>query len=183
VTRLALATVVLAAAALAACGGKTQRSTSGAARVQLSLDSPGDGAVVQAAIVEVRGRVRPRGAAVEVAGRPAAVSGGAFSVDIPLSAGANVIDVAATAADARPAVAALRVLRDNRVTVPALAGQDPDVAQARLEDLGLKVDRRRGGSFFDPLLPTAPRVCSIHPRAGTRLSPGTRVTEVWARHC
>src|SRR6188472_1286601 len=121
-TRLALATVLMSAVALAACGGKPQRSAS-AARVQLSLDSPGDGAVVRAAIVEVRGTVRPRGAAVEVAGRPAAVNDGAFSVEIPLSAGANVIDVAATAADVRPAVAALRVLRDNRVTVPALAGQ------------------------------------------------------------
>jgi hypothetical protein len=183
VNRLALATAVVSAvAALAACGARTHGSAS-TGRIQLALDSPGDGAVVRASVVEVRGTVHPRGAAVEVAGRPAAVNGGSFSVVVPLGTGANVIDVAATAGDQRPAVAALRVLRDNRVTVPALAGQDPDVAQARLEDLGLEVDRQRGGGFFDPLVPAAPRVCSVRPRPGTRVSPGTRVTEVWARHC
>ena len=175
-----LAAVVLAAAGLAACGGA---KTDPPARVQLSLDSPGDGAVVRGDIVEVRGTVRPRGASVEVAGHRAAVDGGAFSVVVPLGAGTNVIDVAATAAHARPALAALRVTRDDRVTVPALAGQDPDVAQARLEGLGLKVDRRRGGSFFDPLIPAAARVCTIHPRAGTRLNRGSHVTMVWAHHC
>jgi Glucodextranase, domain B/PASTA domain len=182
VTRFVLAAAVaLAAASLAACGGHTRRPSSG--RVQLQLESPGDGAVVQATWVQVRGTVRPGGAAVEVGGQPVDVSHGAFSASVPLQAGANVIDVAATAPGARPVLAALQVRRDDRVTLPALAGQDPDVAQARLEGMGLKVDRERGGGFFDPIMPAAPRVCEIHPGAGTRVAPGTRVTLVWARHC
>lgn len=172
---------MLAAAALAGCGGAP--TAAGGGRIQLHLASPGDGAVVRAAVVEVRGTVRPSGASVEVAGRPAGVSGGSFTVVVPLDSGANVIDVSATAAGARPVLAALRVTRDDRVTVPALLGRDPDVAQARLEDLGLTVRRQRGGGFFDPLIPAAPRVCSITPRAGSRLDRGARVTLVWARHC
>lgn len=179
--RPAFAAPVLAAAVLAACGGAGNHA--GGGRVQLRLDSPRDGAVVRAAVVEVRGTVRPSGAVVQVAGRPAGVSGGHFSVVVPLSSGANVIDVSATADGAAPALAALRVVRDDRVTVPALVGRDPDVAQAHLEDLGLRVSRRRGGSFFDPLVPAAPRVCSVTPRAGSRLERGARVTLVWARHC
>jgi Glucodextranase, domain B/PASTA domain len=178
---LRVALVLLTAALVAACGGSGQRS--GGGHVRISFASPGDGAVVRAAVVEVRGTVRPRGAAVEVAGRPAAVSGGAFDVVVPLETGANVLDVAATAPGARPAMAALRVRRDDRVTLPDLSGDDPDVAQARLEDLGLKVSRRRGGGFFDPLIPEAPRVCSLTPRPGSKLEPGARVTLVWARHC
>jgi hypothetical protein len=182
VPRLALALAALSAAALlAACGGSAKRS--GSAHVRLSLASPGDGVVVRAAVVEVRGTVRPATAAVEVAGRPAAVKGGAFDVVVPLDTGANVLDVAATAAGARPAVAALRVRRDVRVTVPDLVGSDPDVAQARLENLGLQVSRERGGGFFDPLIPEAPRVCSLSPRAGSRVDPRSQVTLVWARHC
>jgi hypothetical protein len=173
--------VLLAAALIAACGGSGQ--SSGGGHVRISFASPGDGAVVRAAVVEVRGTVRPRGAAVEVAGRPAALSGGAFDVVVPLETGANVLDVAATAPGARPAVAALRVRRDDRVTLPDLTGQDPDFAQARLEDLGLKVRRERGGGFFDPLIPEASRVCSLSPQPGSKLDPGSRVTLVWARHC
>src|SRR2546423_5611324 len=111
VLRVALALAAVAAAALtAACGGSAKRSGSG--HVSLSLASPGDGAVVRAAVVEVRGTVRPRGAAVEVAGRPAAVSGGAFDVVVPLDTGANVLDVAAPAPGAPPPLAALRGRRD-----------------------------------------------------------------------
>jgi Glucodextranase, domain B/PASTA domain len=179
VPRLALATLALAAP-LAACGGG---NAGAGGHVQLHLASPGDGAIVRAAVVEVRGTVRPRGAAVEVAGQAAGVSNGSFSAVVPLSSGANVIDVAATAPGARPAIAALRVSRDDRVTVPSLVGSDPDFARARLEDLGLKVKRERGGSFFDPLIPAAPRVCSVTPKAGSRLDRGARVTIVWARHC
>jgi hypothetical protein len=173
------ALILLSAAALAGCGAE-DRSRS---PVRLQLSSPGDGAVVRTTTVEVRGTVRPRGAAVEVAGRPAQVSDGTFDAIVPLDAGANVIDVAATAPDARPAMAALRVRRDDRVTLPVLAGEDPDVAQTRLEDLGMKVTRQRAGSFFDPLVPAPPRVCAIHPHAGSRVSRGSHVTLVWARHC
>jgi hypothetical protein len=182
VTRPALAATLAAATALAACGGTTERPRP-AAHVHLSLDGPSDGAVVRGTVVEVRGTVRPRGAAVEVGGRPAEVTGGAFSAIVPLSSGANVIDVAATARDARPVTAAVRVQRDDRVTVPALVGGDPDVAQARLEDLGLKVRIKRGGDFFDPLVPASPKVCEVRPGRGSRVEPGTVVTVVWARLC
>jgi len=182
VTRLALAAALVAATALMGCGATTQRPRP-VTHVRLSLAGPSDGAVVRGTVVEVRGTVRPSGAAVEVAGRPAQVSGGAFSAIVPLETGANVIDVAATARDARPAVAALRVQRDDRVTVPVLVGADPGVAQTKLEDLGLKVDLKRGGDFFDPLVPAAPRVCTVRPRQGSRLARGTLVTVVWARLC
>jgi hypothetical protein len=174
---------VVPALALAACGDGGGGGAGGTSRVELSLASPGDGTVVRAAIVEVRGTVRPSGAAVEVAGRAAAVRGGQFDAVVPLSVGANVIDVAADAPGARPAVLALRVQRDDRVTVPQLVGDDPDVVQAHLEDLGLKVRSQRGGGFFDPIIPEAKRVCSLSPGPGSRVEPGTRVKMVWARHC
>jgi Glucodextranase, domain B/PASTA domain len=182
VKRLPVTAALVLSASLAACGGTSERPRP-AAHVRLSVDGPSDGAVVRGTVVEVRGTVRPSGAAVEIAGRPAEVRDGAFTAIVPLSTGANVIDVAASAHDARPAVAALRVQRDDRVTVPSLVGADPGVAQTRLEDIGLKVKLKRGGDFFDPIVPATPRVCSVKPVRGSRVARGTVVTVVWARLC
>jgi hypothetical protein len=180
--RLALLALPLAVAALAGCGDRGAASGS-APQVRLRMSSPADGRTVHASTVEVRGTVRPRGARVRVAGRAAAVEDGAFAVTVPLATGANVIDVAATRPGARTALAALRVVRDDRVTVPALVGDDPDVARARLRELGLEVREERGGGFFDRLLPGASEVCASRPDAGARLARGARVTVVWAKRC
>ena len=100
-----------------------------------------------------------------------------------LDAGVNVIDVLASAGDARPALAALRVRRLVIVRVPALVGLAPDEATARLEALGLKADRENGGGLFDELLGGDPRVCQTDPVAGTRADPGATVLLEVARRC
>ena len=39
------------------------------------------------------------------------------------------------------------------------------------------------GGFFDSLLPGDPKVCSMQPRAGTQVLPGSDVTLSVARDC
>jgi hypothetical protein len=151
--------------------------------VQLSLSGPGDAVVVKAASVTVSGRVRPGRAQVVVGGRPAAVSGGTFSVDVPLNEGDNVIDVTAGVRGFEPALTAVRVQRRTVVTVPDLVGLDAGEAAKRLEDLKLSSARDEQGGLFDSLLPGDPGVCATRPEAGTELKPGSTVTLEVARRC
>lgn len=178
---IALLAVPSLAVAIAGCGAEEQRKP--AERVRLTIDGPDDGAVVREEVVRVHGTVRPRRAEVEVAGRRAEVVDGAFSVEVPVRDGANVLDLAATASEARPALAGLRVVRDQRVEVPDLAETAPDEAQESLNELGLEARLRDGGGFLDSLVPSARRVCETSPRAGARVPPGTTVTLVVARSC
>jgi hypothetical protein len=175
------ACLLACSAALATgCGGGSGR---GGDAVRLDIAAPADAATVRSDAVEIRGSVRPATATVVVAGRPAEVSAGAFSARVALNAGVNVIDVLASAGDARPALAALRVRRLVIVRVPALVGLAPDEATARLEALGLKADRENGGGLFDELLGGDPRVCQTDPVAGTRADPGATVLLEVARRC
>src|ERR687888_1574772 len=96
--------------------------------VAVTIDQPGDTSTVDSGTVEVRGTVEPAAAQVRVLGRPATVSGGAFSVEVPLDPGANVVDVIATASRRAPLMTAFRVTREILVTVPDLSGKSVDDA-------------------------------------------------------
>jgi Glucodextranase, domain B/PASTA domain len=168
---------------LAGCGGEDAARRPAPRPVKLSISSPDDTAVVRGRMLEVRGVVSPATARVRVLGRPAAVSGGSFSAVVPIEQGANVVDVAATAPGRATALAAFRVTRDERVTVPALAGTVLQDVEDQLGGLGLEVESERGGGLFDSLLPGDPVVCEQKPAAGTRVRRGTTVRVVVAKSC
>jgi len=116
-------------------------------------------------------------------GRPALVSAGSFTVVVPLEPGANVVDIAATARDRRPALTALRVQRDQRVDVPDLSSVDVDELESTLREVGLRVEVSRGGGFLDRFIPRGLAVCEQEPAAGERVRRGTTVRVVVARSC
>jgi hypothetical protein len=118
-----------------------------------------------------------------VLGREVAVSGGAFTAEVPLEPGANLIDVSASARGRRPDFEATRVVREERVPVPDVIGSDADTAQDQLEGLGLKVEMEDAGGFFDPILPGDPKVCDSDPAPGAQVLPGSRVSLQVARDC
>jgi hypothetical protein len=177
--------LVLAAAAsalaVAACGGSSSTATK--PPVRLSVDAPGDGTVVHASSVDISGRVSPAGASVTVLGRPATVAGGGFTATVPLGAGANVIDVMASAPAARPALTALRVMRQLQVRIPDVTGASPGEARSRLAQAGLRADVHASGGLLDDLLPTDPSVCDVRPAPGTRVDRGSTVRVRTAKVC
>ena len=172
-----------AAAVLSGCGGGDDAPPPPRERVVLQVTAPGDGTVVRGGTVDVRGRVSPSSADVTVLGRPALVSGGSFTVVVPLRPGVNIVDVAASARNRRPAFAALRVTRDVRVTVPDLLGVVEDDVGTRLQPLGLEAEVTRGGGILDVLRPGAPAVCTQQPPGGTRVRRGSTVRVVVAKRC
>ena len=151
--------------------------------VRLTVLAPVDGAVVRGTDVEVSGRVRPAGAAVTVLGRPVTVTGGTFSERVALDAGGNVIDVVASSPRARPAMVAVRIVRQLTVAVPDLVGDSEGDARAALADAGLVADVRNVGGLFDQLLPVEARVCSTVPGAGEFVDRGATVQVDIARSC
>jgi hypothetical protein len=170
--RLGLLLVAACPLALAACGSS---SSTAKPPVRLSVDAPGDGAVVRDGTVQISGRVSPAGASVTVLGRSATIAGGSFSASVPLEAGDNVIDVMATAPSARPAMTAVRILREITIRVPDVTGDSPGDARSRLEQAGLRADVHESGGLLDDLLPTDPSVCDTTPRPGTRVDRGSTV--------
>jgi serine/threonine protein kinase len=60
------------------------------------------------------------------------------------------------------------------VTVPSLAGQPLDVAERRLDDLGLR-STEEGGGLFGVLIPSDWDVCATAPPADTTVRPGSTV--------
>ena len=60
------------------------------------------------------------------------------------------------------------------VTVPSLTGQPLDVAEQRLDDLGLHPSEQ-GGGLFGVLVPSDWDVCETSPGAGSVVSPGSTV--------
>jgi hypothetical protein len=176
--------VPAASAGLAACGGGSGDGARARPGVRLVLSAPGDRAVVHGTSVDISGRVAPARARVEIVGVEAPTrADGRFDLRVPLTEGANVLDVSASARGRRPALTALRVTRDTRVTVPTLAGSDPDAASAALERLHLRVTQIRDGGLLDHLIPSAIRVCGTEPGAGARLLPGRAVRLHVARRC
>jgi hypothetical protein len=178
-----------ARAALLVCLGAALATLSGCGdeadppRARVSVLGPADDALVHEDQVEVRGRVRPLGAHVLVAGEPATVDGGSFRALVPLEEGANVIDVGATARGATPVWTAVRVSRQSLVTVPDLAGADSEDAVDELTGMGLRssVDKQEG--FFDRLLPGGWRVCESSPSAGAEVPRGETVRLSVSKTC
>src|SRR5215218_10770857 len=111
---------VLVLTILTGCGQETPAPPRPEPTVALALQSPADAAVVRAETVEIRGTVRPARAQVTVLGREVAVDGGAFSAEVALEPGANLIDVAASARGRRPDFAVARIVREVRLPVPDL---------------------------------------------------------------
>ncbi len=151
--------------------------------VTLSLTAPADAATVRTGSATITGTVRPAVAKVRVLGRDVSVDGGSFSTDVELQPGANLIDVDASAARRRPDFAVLRVVYEQRVALPDVAGDDADSAQEQLEGLGLEVTFDDAGGFFDSILPGDPKVCTMQPRAGAQVLPGATVALSVARDC
>ncbi len=174
--------LAVALATLAGCGG-ADRLPPDPPAVRLTIEAPPDLATVKEDRVELRGRVSPARAAVEVGGESAVVSGGAFSATVPLEEGANVIDVSATMPGRSAAFAALRVTYDPRVTVPELTGVQDDEAAGRIDALGLEPQLDSDGGLFDELRSGPRRVCESDPPAGTVVDPGSTVTLKTAKRC
>jgi hypothetical protein len=175
-----LSAIAFAALVLAGCG-KADRPAS---PVRLSVDAPGDTALVRQDSVQVHGVVSPSTAHVAVEGHDVDVRRGRFSANVQLLPGTNLIDVMAGAAGgARPAMVALRVRREVTVAVPDLVGFTPSDAKDSLAGLGLRADVQESGGFFDFLLPVDARVCDTKPKPGTDVDPGTTVTVLAAKSC
>jgi hypothetical protein len=180
--RLSLLTGAACALLLGGCGGGSPAKP--VAPVRLQVTAPDDLGTVRAADVEVRGTVSPSSATVMVRGERAHVSGGAWSAQISVEPGVNVVDVLASAGRARPALTALRVRRVIDVVVPDLSGLSADDAKSALADAHLEADLQTdGGGLLDDLLGRSPQVCETDPTAGTHVDPGSTVVVQLARRC
>jgi hypothetical protein len=134
--------------------------------------------------VDVHGVVSPGTAEVRIEGKGVRVSGGRFSTSVDLLPGTNLIDVVAGApGGARPAMVALRVRREVKVSVPDLTGVTPSDAKDTLAGAGLKADVQESSGFLDFLLPEDARVCQTDPPAGTDVDPGSTVQVFAAKSC
>jgi hypothetical protein len=175
-----LSLLVLAAVAVAGCG----KADKPAPPVRLSVDAPSDMALLRQDAVEVHGVVAPATADVRVEGKSVQVTGGRFSTNVGLLPGTNLIDVVAGApGGARPAMVALRVRREVKVSVPDLIGVTPSDAKDTLAGRGLKADVQESSGLFDFLLPENARVCETDPVAGTDVAPDSTVTVFAAKNC
>lgn len=175
---------VLAVALLTTGCGEDEKPPQRELLVEVTLDAPPDAATTRDERIAISGTVKPARASVQVLGSEVDVQDdGAFSTEVALEPGANLIDVAGSARGRRPDFAALRIVREQRVALPDLVGRDADTAQEELEGLGLKVTTEDAGGFFDPLLPGDPAVCSMAPEPGELVLPSTEVTLRVARDC
>jgi hypothetical protein len=183
VARLAPLIGAILVVAVSGCGGGERTAQKPPRPVRLQVSSPVDTALVAGGTVEVRGSVSPRTAQVQVEGRRAQVSGGTFSVSVPLEQGPNVIDVAASARNRAAALTAFRVTRERRVTVPDLTGVDVSDLKGLLARRGLRVVSKRGGGVLDSLVPSGIAACRQSPAAGSDVRRGTTVRVIVARAC
>jgi hypothetical protein len=183
--RVGALSVLLIASFLGGCSPADDQPPRVPERVRLNVTAPSDNAVVRRDAVQLRGRVRPASADVEVLGESVSVAAdGAFTTSIPLDVGANVVDVLASSGRRRPAMAAIRVTRQVPVRVPDLRGTSTDEARDRLAALGLRPRiEERGGSILDDLLPIDTVVCSTDPDTGTEVTGGTAVVVVVSKLC
>jgi hypothetical protein len=180
--RLTLLTGAACALLLGACGG--EQPAKPVAPVRLQVTAPLDQGTVRAERVEIRGTVTPSSATVLVRGERATVNGNAWSAEIGVEPGVNVVDVLASAGRARPALTAVRVRRVVDVEVPDLVGFSADDAKSELADKDLQGDlQTTGGGFFDELLGGSPEVCETEPAAGAHVDPGSTVIVRLARRC
>jgi hypothetical protein len=171
-----------AAAALGgtACGSESPKIVG---KVQLTINSPSDGAVVRANTVTVSGRVRPASSVVLVEGRQTTRDGAAFQAEVDLADGTTVIDVIAQAPRRNPAVSAIRVRRPVTVVIPDLKDKSPDDAETILSELGLKTETKKSGGILDELFGGRLRVCGTDPDAGATVDVGSVVVLQINRSC
>ena len=174
--------VLLAVLALAGCGSDDPPPADPPA-VRLMIEAPPDTSTSKDSTVELRGRVQPARAAVEVGGEAAPVSGGAFSKTVKLEQGMNVIDVSASSPGRSSAFAALRVTYDPRVRIPDVAGKVDEDAAAELEKLGLDVQLDAVGGLLDEFRSGPRRVCETDPPAGAEVDPGSTITLKTRKTC
>ena len=173
--------VLLAAGLLLSACGETPHPTP-EPRVKLKLDAPDSGGTTRDDHIAVSGTVTPADATVQVMGVSAQVSAGAFTADVKLQPGGNVIDITASSAGRRSATDAVRFVRDMRVDVPNVLFQSPDDATAALKDAGLVGVVEESDTWLDRLL-GAPQVCATRPAAGAAVARGSKVTLETARAC
>jgi hypothetical protein len=177
--------LLVGALVLASCGGSDAGSRAARAlpQVHMRVTSPSDSLTTRGTSVTVRGSVEPAGATVRVLGQPAEVVGDAFTAQVELQPGTNVIDVAATAARRGPALTAIRVTREMPVSVPDLAGLSSDDARGKVEGLGLEYDETKDGGLFEGILPGSPAVCEQDPSPGADAMRGTTVKVIVSKSC
>jgi len=167
-------TAIAAALFLCACGSTTHHR---AAPVKLSLSAPPDGARIDASTATISGAVSPRTARVLVFGRAVKPNAdGNFSAVISLNPGTNLVDVIASAPNARPAMTTVRVTRYVLVSVPNVTGQSPNAGAAQIRDAGLKAQLHGSSDPFDFLIPVSSQVCSQSPQGGAHVQPDSTVT-------
>lgn len=152
-------------------------------RVRLNVTAPADNAIVRDDTVRLTGRVTPSTSEVRVLGDDVPVQDGTFEATVPLDVGTNVVDVLASQGRRRPAMAAIRITRQEQVRVPDLIGLSADEARDQLAELGLRPRIEEGGSILDDLLPVDTTVCSTSPDAGTEVDGGTEVEVVVSKLC
>ena len=175
---------LLAAAAIAGCGGRERPAAARApSPVRMTVAAPADLASTRADTLTVTGSVSPADATVRVLGRPADVVAGTFTARVPLRPGSNVIDLAATARGRGPALTALRVTREMPIVVPDLSHLTPGDARARLARLGLHLRTENAGGLLEGILPGTPGVCDQRPEAGSEVHAGTEVVAGVAKRC
>jgi hypothetical protein len=179
------ATLLLCTVAAASCGGSDPSSDPARALtpVRLTVIAPTDSATTRTTSVTVRGSVDPPDATVLVLGRRAGVVAGAFSAQVDLDPGTNVIDLAATAPGRGPALTAVRITREMPVAVPDLGGLTADAARKRVAAIGLTLDEKDAGGLLESILPGDPGVCEQDPGAGDAVTRGTVVHVVMSKRC
>jgi hypothetical protein len=179
-----VALLAVGALLVAGCGSSAKGSAGRApAPVALTVAAPSDLASTTGATLTVTGTVAPADATVRVLGQPAEVVGGRFTARVPLSPGANVIDLAATAQGRGPALTALRVTREMPIVLPDLTHLTTDAARARVERLGLRLRTQDTGGLFEKILPGTVGVCDQRPDPGTQVRRGTVVLALVAKRC
>jgi hypothetical protein len=112
-----------------------------------------------------------------------AVSSGSFTTRVPIKPGANVLDVIASAPQARGAMGAVRVYREVLITIPDLGGENPSQAATELTKLGLAPRVQQSGGFFQSLIPGSAQVCQTSPAAGRAVAPGSSIQVLAAKLC
>jgi hypothetical protein len=195
-----VAVLAVGAVALAGCGSSSDNSKPAAQKpaakkIKVSVTAPSDGDRLGSSVkkVQVRGTVTPTNATVEVAGKAAKVTGGLFQATVPLSAGDNTLDVAATAPGSSPVTSSVDVVRASKPakvaskpkpaptpkptpapkpatkTVPSVVGQRLDVAEDTLHSKGIGY-KEIGGGTFGIVVKSNWDVCQTEPSSGQTAS-------------
>jgi hypothetical protein len=112
---------------VAGCGGGSRSEDPTAGEVprsvdaQITISAPAKAATIRGSRVVVRGAVAPVNARVQVMGVDAAVRDGVFRRSVPLSMGANSVDVVASGPGLKPSTQTLKLTRGRSLAAIAAA--------------------------------------------------------------